>query len=170
MGLHLEGFQGLPLSGVTAGVTPGCSCRVAASRVAPAWAMAMAMHLVEELTREQIQAKIKRMSRKIASLKKKSEKSKNARDITSTRLNFEGENGRKEDGNPEKEANAGENDKEHSPAASLNAFVHSGKRLTEHDLRHWLDTEAAHKDKADGSQSGALPSQRKETLPSQAKS
>ena len=83
-----------------------------------------------ELTRKQMQAKIKRISRKIASLKKKSERSIKVRDIMPTKLNFDGENGRKEDGNPEKGDNPVENDKENSPAASLSVFDCLGKKLT----------------------------------------
>ena len=41
-----------------------------------------------ELTREKMQVQIKKMSRKIALLKKKSRKSKRAQDITPTKLTF----------------------------------------------------------------------------------
>ena len=54
-----------------------------------------------ELTREEMKAKIKRMIRRIASLKRKSARSKKASKVTPTRLDFDGEGGRKEGGNPE---------------------------------------------------------------------
>ena len=67
-----------------------------------------------ELTREQMQAKMKQMSRKITSLKKKSARSKRAKIVTPTKLNFDGEGSRKEGDNPEREADPGENDEERS--------------------------------------------------------
>ena len=106
-----------------------------------------------ELASEKKRVKIKRMSRRIASLKKKSKRSKKAQDISPTKLDFEGENCRKEDANPEKEANLGGNGKEHSPTVSMSVFDRLGKKFTEHDLRHRLDTGAAHKGRAEWSQS-----------------
>ncbi|XP_063948098.1 uncharacterized protein LOC135152192 [Daucus carota subsp. sativus] len=69
-----------------------------------------------ELTREEMKAKIKRMSRKIASLKKKSARSKKASKVTPTKLDFDGEGGRKECGNPEDGADPEMDDREHSPS------------------------------------------------------
>ena len=67
-----------------------------------------------ELTRGEMKAKIKRMSRKIASLKKKSARSKKASKVTPTKLDFDGEGGRKECGNPEDGADPEMDDREHS--------------------------------------------------------
>ena len=55
-----------------------------------------------ELIREEMKAKMKKMSRRIASLKRKSARSKRINNVTPTKLNFDGEGGRKEGGDPEK--------------------------------------------------------------------
>lgn len=94
-----------------------------------------------ELSREQMQDKIKRMSIKIASLKKKSGKSKRAQDITPTKLNFDAAEKRAETPSrrPIQEKTIY---KERSPAANMSVFDRLGKKPTEQDLRHWLDNKA----------------------------
>ena len=55
-----------------------------------------------ELPREQMQEKMKKMSRKIASLEKKSARSKKAHNVTPTKLDFDGEGGKKEGETPKR--------------------------------------------------------------------
>ena len=84
-----------------------------------------------ELTREEMKAKMKTMSRRIASLKRKSARSKKANKVTPTKLNFDGEGCRKEGGDPEKEANPEGDNGEHSQAASVSVFDRLGRKLIE---------------------------------------
>ena len=101
-------------------------------------------------------------------MKRKSASSKKACKVTPTKLDFNGEGGRKESGNPEREANPETNDGEHSQAASV--FDRLGRKLTEQDLRHKLGNKAPKGDEPEGSQCRAPPSQRQEKPVSEARS
>ena len=113
-----------------------------------------------ELTRKEMKVKMNRMSRRIASLKRKSSRLKKASKVTPAKLDFDRESGRKQGGNPEKEANPERENEEHSQTASVSVFDRLGRKLTEQDLQHRLCNKAPNGDEPEGSQHRAPPSQR----------